>query len=169
MIPGVVWAAAALAANVTWSSADRFLSSLTGQFVLILPAILVLTANRLTRMKLSNLVIGLLVVLALPAAAKLPSPVRCFETRAKFPADIFYSLYLVHFPLFVAVSAIFILPHRLQPDAFGLFAFVTLVLARIGCGYFVYFLFKSRTDRAYLALMRHLTKITSAKSAAANL
>jgi peptidoglycan/LPS O-acetylase OafA/YrhL len=166
VVLGLVWAAGAFAANATWSSADRLLSSLTGKVVLILPVVLALTANRLTGLKLSDLVIGLLVALALPAAAKLPSLGRWFDTRAKFLAEISYSLYLAHFPLVVAVSAILILPYRLQPDALGFLAFVTLVLACLGWGYFVYLLFESRTDRAYVALMRLLTKITSAKSSA---
>jgi peptidoglycan/LPS O-acetylase OafA/YrhL len=122
--------------------------------------------GRLPDVDFPDVALGLLVALALPAAAAMSSPGRWFDTSSRVLADLSYSLYLTHFPLIVCMAAIFVLPERWQPGLPGLVLFACLVLIALAWAAFIYALFESRTDAVYRQLFGWISRQrTNASSA----
>jgi peptidoglycan/LPS O-acetylase OafA/YrhL len=153
LILGLVWAAGAVAFQYPrLSIAKRTIVHPMGRLALCTPAALALVVGRLPDVDVPDVVLGLLVAVALPAAAAMPSLGRWYEVCSRALADISYSLYLTHFPLIVAISAIFVLPDRWQPDLPGIALFACLVFVALAWAAVIYALFESRTDLVYRQL-----------------
>ncbi len=69
-----------------------------------------------------------------------------FARFAKWLSDISYSLYLVHFPLVLAIGTFTIGPARLQPEAPGLLLLAAWLLVLVACGHGFWWLAERHTD-----------------------
>lgn len=103
---------------------------------------------------MSDLALGLMISVALPALAHTRSSSRAYDATAKWLSDISYTLYLTHMPLVVAIVAIVFAPQRSVPNIgqFGIFLLlltICLIWARA-----VWHVFERNTDVVYASLSK---------------
>jgi peptidoglycan/LPS O-acetylase OafA/YrhL len=96
----------------------------------------------------SDIAVGLTFAMVCLMLTRVSFPALRWPWLAKFAlygSDISYSLYLLHFPLVVLAASLVYQSQKSVPTALFLAQFLGWVVLLIGCGFFMWWLFESRT------------------------
>ena len=151
---GFIWVAGAVASWLTRFPALRPVYRHIGTRAMALLLVLFVLAMTRNPFGHSDLVFGLCIASALPILAWLPSFGRYYQSAALAVAEVSYTLYLTHFPLFTLLVLVSLAPHRFQPGLDGAGAYGALMLAALAWAACFWWCFERNTDRVF----RYLAK-----------
>ena len=150
---GIIWSAGAAAA---WCSRRLCLTGLfrsnvtrAGAIALLVTGLIV---SKVPALNIGDLGLGLIVALALPILAHLPSLGGAYSKAARALSEISYSLYLTHFPFLTMIVLTSIAPIKWLPSIAGVAVYMGLMIAAITWAAIVWWCFERNTDRIYAGI-----------------
>lgn len=155
---GVIWVAGAAAAWLTHQGAlSRLFTSVGYRFVAIVLMVGGLIMSKMPELGVGDQQLGLMIALALPAVAWLPSAGKKVSAIARGLSNISYTLYLSHFPLLMVIVLSSFAPTKWPPGFTAAGIFIVLLAAAILWAVILWWCFERRTDDVYWKITRKLS------------
>jgi peptidoglycan/LPS O-acetylase OafA/YrhL len=107
---------------------------------------------------IADLTLGFGCAAILPLVVRLPSLGGLYGKLSHGLSEISYTLYVSHYPMIFALSAILFLPFQFNPDAMGLFATAALILASLAQATILWWCFERNTDRIRMKVEAMLSR-----------
>jgi peptidoglycan/LPS O-acetylase OafA/YrhL len=150
-LPGaIVWTAGAAAAWVAGQDRfDTWLRSLALRTGAVLAVLAALAIARIAPSPAANFCLGVIVAMALPVLAKMPSLGIAYQHSARAISEISYTLYLTHFPLLTMIALGGLAPTRLTPGLAAFSLYGVLISIAVLWAAIIWWLFERNTDRVY--------------------
>lgn len=104
-------------------------------------------SNSSLRFLTKDILIGFSFSLFLVSLIQAQLPITFFKRAAAFMADMSYSLYLIHFPVVLLISAIFYGADQMQPDVIGVAQFAGFFGMVLLIAVLFWWIFERHTDK----------------------
>jgi peptidoglycan/LPS O-acetylase OafA/YrhL len=154
---GAIWVAGAAAAKCSrLPTLARRLKTPLAWFLAVTVPTIALLLSKSPLLDPGDLGLGVVVAIALPVLAHLPSAGRWGSAVARATSEMSYTLYLTHFPFLTVIVMTWIAPMRWPPGLPVAGVYLALLAAAIGWAGAVWWCFERNTDRVYIAACRLL-------------
>jgi peptidoglycan/LPS O-acetylase OafA/YrhL len=151
---GAVWIAGALAHAALWHPGLRATVSTRGYLLAAAAGAATILLLGFSQPGVAWAIgLGLAFALLLPALAALPSPGRLYASLAHGLSEISYTLYAVHFPIFLFIYFVLVAPRQYQPDAAGLALVAALLTLGVAGAAGSWWCFERNTPTVRAALL----------------
>jgi peptidoglycan/LPS O-acetylase OafA/YrhL len=158
LLPGaIVWTTGAAAAWVAGQARfDPWLRPFALCAAAVLAVLAALAMARIAPSQAADFFLGIVVALALPVLAKMPSLGIAYQHSARAISEISYTLYLTHFPLLTMIAFGGLAPTRLTPGLAAFSLYGVLISIAVLWAAIIWWLFERNTDRVYSHLRTRL-------------